>query len=375
MAGLLPYLGHDNVYGRIQFEQSWKDPANWLAAKTLIPEFLDPMYPLRTRTVSHPAFPFEIGATHYVGIAGVGRNAADYPPNDPAYDSKRGILSYDLSRGLKEVQDNRGLANTILLMQVPHDGPAEVTPWIAGGGSTLQGVPEKNSIAPFLLTTDKNGKQIQYNGKSGSFAAMADGSVRFIDGKISDEAFKALCVVKGPGAGKAKDDLTDWAPVVPPPKVEVKEVKKVEKEPVKKEEKEPVKKEKEPVKKGDKQKSDKESSKVESQPSAALRTKLLKQIGLAYHDCLSNSNKPPAKIEDLAPYYENDAKITDALKKGQFVFIYNSSIKNMPAGTAKTILAYEKEVPTSGGLVLMADASVRSMTADEFKKAPKAAGK
>jgi hypothetical protein len=158
--------------------------------------------------------------------------------------------------------------------------------------------------------------------------------------------------------------------------VEVKEEKKVEKEPVKKEEKEPVKKEKEPVKKDDKQKVDKKTIKgEESQPSAALRTNWLKQIGLAYHNCLSNTNKPPAKLEDLAPYYENDAKITDALKKGQFVFIYNSSIKNMPAGTAKTILAYEKDVPSSGGLVLMADASVRSMTADEFKKVPKAAGK
>ena len=54
---------------------------------------------------------------------------------------------------------------------------------------------------------------------------------------------------------------------------------------------------------------------------------------------------------------------------------HNSSIKNRPAGTAKTILAYEKDVPASGGLVLMAEGSVRSMTADEFKKTPKAAGK
>ena len=37
-----------------------------------------------------------------------------------------------------------------------------------------------------------------------------------------------------------------------------------------------------------------------------------------------------------------------------------------------TVLAYESQVPESGGLVLMVDRSVKSMTAEEFQAAPKA---
>ena len=36
------------------------------------------------------------------------------------------------------------------------------------------------------------------------------------------------------------------------------------------------------------------------------------------------------------------------------------------------VLAYEKQVPDSGGNVLMLDRSVKKMTADEFKSAKKA---
>jgi hypothetical protein len=38
----------------------------------------------------------------------------------------------------------------------------------------------------------------------------------------------------------------------------------------------------------------------------------------------------------------------------------------------KYVLGYEKDVPQSGGLVLMADGSVKHMTASEFTAAPTA---
>jgi hypothetical protein len=214
MAGLLPFLGRQDVYNFINFDHSWRDPSNWLAGRMLVPEFLDPSYPLSSRRIVNSELPFELAGTHYVGVAGVGLDAADYPANDPGYDFKRGLLGYESSRGLKEAEPH-GLSNTILLIQVPHDGPAGVTPWIAGGGSTLRGVPEKDSIKPFLLSTDKDGKAIERDGKRGTYAVMADGSVRFISAKISDDAFKAMCTAKGPAPDKAA--LSEWAPEVPPP--------------------------------------------------------------------------------------------------------------------------------------------------------------
>jgi hypothetical protein len=98
----------------------------------------------------------------------------------------------------------------------------------------------------------------------------------------------------------------------------------------------------------------------------------LKQIGLAYHNHLDATNKAPAKAEDLAPYFENDKRLLGFLKNEDIVFFYNVTLVQMTAGTSNTILAYVKDVPDKGGLVLMGDASVKKVSADEFKKATKA---
>jgi hypothetical protein len=96
----------------------------------------------------------------------------------------------------------------------------------------------------------------------------------------------------------------------------------------------------------------------------------LKQIGLAYHNYLdSNNGKAPAKAEDLAPYFENDKKLLDALKSEDLVFFYGVRLVDMTAGSSNTVLAYEKDAPTKGGQVLYGDGSVRKLSADEFKKA------
>ena len=57
---------------------------------------------------------------------------AAYKRGDPATKHKQGVLSYDGSATLDEIRQGRGLANTILMIQVPHDGPTGVSPWIAG---------------------------------------------------------------------------------------------------------------------------------------------------------------------------------------------------------------------------------------------------
>jgi hypothetical protein len=217
MAGLLPFLGHQELFGRISFKHNWRDPVNWIAARTVVPEFVDPTYPDASRQVLVNGIPIDFGATHFVGLAGVGLDAADYPRDDPAWLAKRGVFGYDKSATLKEVQDGRGLSNAIVLIQVPHDGPGGVAPWIAGGGATVRGVPEKNSIAPFVLGTDKYGKVIQYQGKRGTYALMADGSVRFIDQNVSDDVFKAMATVGG-GAPEDFDLKTNKStPLVPAP--------------------------------------------------------------------------------------------------------------------------------------------------------------
>lgn len=217
MAGLLPYLGHQNLFNRIRFDQSWRDPGNWMAGNTIVPQFLDPMVPDSAQYVTFGDLPVDFAATHYVGIAGVGMDAASFKRNDPATINQRGVFSYDESATLDEVRSGRGLANTILLIQTPHDGLTGVSPWIAGGGATLRGVPEKNSILPFVLTTDKNGKVIHNKNKRGTYALMTDGSVRFIDQNVSDNIFKAMATVNGPAPIEFNLNQDPNTPLIPLP--------------------------------------------------------------------------------------------------------------------------------------------------------------
>lgn len=95
----------------------------------------------------------------------------------------------------------------------------------------------------------------------------------------------------------------------------------------------------------------------------------LKQIGLAYHNHIDATGKAPAKAEDLGPYFCNSKKLLDLLKDEEIVFFYKVGIAQMTAGTSNTVLAYVKDVPDKGGLVLMGDGSVKKMSADDFKKA------
>jgi hypothetical protein len=101
----------------------------------------------------------------------------------------------------------------------------------------------------------------------------------------------------------------------------------------------------------------------------ARTTNDLKQIGLAYHNCIDATGKPPANAKALAPFFENDKRILGLLEKEDIVFFYGVGIAQMTAGTSNTILAFEKDAPTKGGLVLMGDASVKKVSADDFKKA------
>jgi hypothetical protein len=221
MTALLPYVGQQALYNKVNFDATWRDPSHWIAGRTLVPQFIDPRYPDAARSVTPDGLPLDFAATHFVGIAGVGLDAASYPPGDPAFVAKRGVLGYEKSATLEEVKKGRGLSNTVLLVQVPHDGVAGVTPWIAGGGATLRGVPEKNSIAPFVLTTDRDGRPIEHKGKRGTYALMTDGSVRFVDQNVSDDVFKAMVTVNGPAPENFDLNKNGSTPAVAEPKRKV----------------------------------------------------------------------------------------------------------------------------------------------------------
>jgi hypothetical protein len=96
----------------------------------------------------------------------------------------------------------------------------------------------------------------------------------------------------------------------------------------------------------------------------------LRQIALAYHASNDTNHKPPAKVDDLKPQLEAEAaKVFQALKDGEYVVQWGTPVTGKD--TDKTVLAYQKDVPTKGGPVAMVDGFVKQMTAEEFQAAPK----
>jgi hypothetical protein len=97
----------------------------------------------------------------------------------------------------------------------------------------------------------------------------------------------------------------------------------------------------------------------------------MKQIGLAYHNYYAVEGKAPANADALAPYFDktNRKRLVDSMNLARVVFIFNVGILDMTDGTSNTVLAYAQETPKDGGLVLYGDASVKKLSAAEFKKA------
>jgi hypothetical protein len=200
---LLPYLGSEQASLRINREKSWRDPENLIAASTLIPQFINPQTVPTSWWVHYPSLGEPVAATHYVGIAGIGLDAAEYSASDPNVANKLGIFGYDRSTKMSDIKD--GASNTILMAEVP---PIYKRPWLAGGGATVMGVSEKNSFQPFISA--------EHGGKRGTYVIMADGSVRFIAEGIADDVFRAMCTING-GANDASFVVNRDAVKVEPP--------------------------------------------------------------------------------------------------------------------------------------------------------------
>jgi hypothetical protein len=241
--------------------------------------------------------------------------------------------------------------------------------WLAGGGSTVRGVDPDAGLEPFVATDLK--------GEPGTVVIMADGKVRFLKASTPKETFLALCTIAG---GEAIDNLDDIAPEIkgkavakkpdlpPPPPAPPRDDR-----PKPPQDDKPAPQDK---------KDTKPTPPAPPAPpgggatSAGLprQTKMndLKELGVAFHSHVSTNNRGPAKLEDLAPFYNNDAKMTERLKEGIYVFYWNVNPTSLTQGTSNTVLAYEADAPSKGGAVLMADGSVKRMTAEEFQAAPKA---
>jgi hypothetical protein len=210
VADLLPYFDGDYGGWKVNREFSWNEGPNLALAHRVVPQVLARRGPNPgPLEIQYPGMAAPVAATHFVGVAGVGLDAAEYKAGDAATAKKLGVFGFHRVTRKQDLKDNP--AETIVLLQVPGDHKA---PWLAGGGSTVRGVSEDaDAVQPFVCTTypGKRGVKTKWDGKPGTVAVMADGRVRFIPADIDPDVFRAMCTIAG---GERIERLNEIAPEI-----------------------------------------------------------------------------------------------------------------------------------------------------------------
>jgi hypothetical protein len=110
-------------------------------------------------------------------------------------------------------------------------------------------------------------------------------------------------------------------------------------------------------------------------PGAADEQRL-RDVGELYRVHQALNNTPPKALKDLMQEANASPSGFELIRSGDVVVRWDATLpdtKEEPGnGSAPEVLAYLKNVPEEGGLVLMLDRSIRRMTPEEFKTAPKA---
>ncbi len=185
LVAVLPHIEQENLYARFELGAAWDSPANLSHSQSEVPVYRCPdwqgEYPQAT------AF-----HTPFVGIAGIGKDAAALPPGGP----RIGMFGYDRAVRRDDVKD--GISMTLMVLESSRDNG----PWAQGGSSTIRGlVPAEQ---PYLgVGRAFGGTHFAENslfGKGRSLGCnglMVDGSVRFLSENTAPSVLEALATIAG----------------------------------------------------------------------------------------------------------------------------------------------------------------------------------
>jgi type II secretory pathway pseudopilin PulG len=168
LVSILPFIDQAALYEQIDRKSKWDSDANSDWTGFAIEAFLNPAEAKGRE-----------GTTHYIGMAGIGKDAANLKVDDPG----AGVFGYNRQTRMRDIKD--GTSNTIAITEASDDFGS----WAKGGRSTIRGLTEE----PYINGPDGIGGP--YPG--GINAGMTDGSVRFISENIDPEVFKALITISG----------------------------------------------------------------------------------------------------------------------------------------------------------------------------------
>ncbi len=177
------------------WDRPWNDPLNDSFVRQAIPEFQNPQ-------IKQLVGPFGYPATHFVGVSGLGDDAARLPASHP----RAGVFGIGRQTHVDDIKD--GLSNTIMIAGVTQN----IGSWAAAGEATIRSFRQE----PYINGPDGFGT----GDSDGMWVVMADGSVRFLSEK-TDPLIVRRMVAMADGlpldatvAGEPGQGSTDASPMV-----------------------------------------------------------------------------------------------------------------------------------------------------------------
>ncbi|WP_166820193.1 DUF1559 domain-containing protein [Thalassoroseus pseudoceratinae] len=170
---ILPFIEQNFLFEQIKDSEAWDSENNAEFASSTIHTLINP------GSVPVEITEGDFGVTNYVGIAGIGKDAATLPITD----NRVGAFGYDRKISFRNITD--GTSNTVGISEAS----GKIGPWAAGGDSTLRSFTKK----PYINGPDGIGGPFT----GGCNMMILDGSVRFISENIDPEVMEALSTIHG----------------------------------------------------------------------------------------------------------------------------------------------------------------------------------
>ena len=170
LAEVLPYLDQTPLYEQMKMDQAWNSEDNAKSTRITLQVLQNP-------SASTP--PGKYGTSHYVGMAGVGKESL----TAKKHDKKTGIFGYDRKTVFADIQD--GMSNTIMVSSA---NPKDAGPW-GEAKSSIKALTKK----PYFNGPDGIGGP-----HTGGFhILLGDGSVRIVSSTIDPETLEKLATAQG----------------------------------------------------------------------------------------------------------------------------------------------------------------------------------
>jgi hypothetical protein len=97
----------------------------------------------------------------------------------------------------------------------------------------------------------------------------------------------------------------------------------------------------------------------------------LADVDAMYRAYLRERNQPPARLADLAAYQDSHSNGFAAVQTGRCVVLWGA-VPVAESADSAAALAYEKDAPQQGGLVLLRNGKLKRMSAAEADAAARA---